>query len=92
MPVRIRILWSDESVALHNKMHKEIASAINTTQIQLMARPQIRILNTRRNAKQANTAITHQNTTAPMALAYHNIIIITACMVNKVDFDVPENQ
>jgi len=51
----------------------------------------IRIINARRNAKGAISAITHQNATAEMALRYCDIIITAARTVDKGVVAVEEN-
>ena len=49
-------------------------------------------MNVRRNAKGANTAITHQNGTFEMAMRYRGIIITAARTVDKGCVDVQENE
>jgi len=70
MADRRLILRRDESVPLPNKMVQEIASAINRALFHQQAPAHNRIMNARRNAKGAITAITHQNPTAEMAKWY----------------------
>jgi len=92
MAERCLILRRDESVPLSNKMNQEIASAINGALFHQKAPAYIRIMNTKRNAKGAITAITHPNATAEMALQYRDIIITEARMVDKGVMDVEENE
>ena len=73
---------------LPNKMDQEIASAINGALFHQVAPAHIRIMNARRNAKGAITAITHENATAEMALRYHDIIISAVRTVDKGVVDV----
>jgi hypothetical protein len=73
-------------------MDQEIASAINRALFHQQAPARIRIMNARRNAKGAITAITHQNATAEMALQYRDIIITAARTVDKGVVDVEENE
>jgi hypothetical protein len=85
------ILRRDEKVRLPNSMGQEIASAITRALFHQQAPAHIRILNARRNAKGAITAITHQNTTAEMALQYRDIILTPARTFDKGVVDVEEN-
>jgi len=73
-------------------MDHEIASAINRALTQPRAPAHIRIMNAKRNAKGAITAITHPNATAEMALQYRDIIITAARTVDKGVVDVEENE
>jgi hypothetical protein len=73
-------------------MDQEIASAINRALFHQKAPAHIRIMNTKRNAKGAITAITHPNSTAEMALHYRDIIITAARTVDKGVMDVEENE
>jgi hypothetical protein len=70
MAERRPILRRDESVPLSNKMDQEIASAINRALIYEKAPAHVRIMNAKRNAKGAITAITHPNATAEVDLQY----------------------
>jgi len=79
-------------VPLPNKMDQEIASAINRALFHQQAPAHIRIMNARRNAKGAITAITHQNATAEMAMWYRDIIITAARTVDKGVVDIEENE
>jgi hypothetical protein len=92
MADRRLILRRDESVPLPNMMDPEIASAINRALFHLQAPALIRIMNPRRNAKGAITAITHQNATAEMAMQYRDIIITAARTVERGVVDVEENE
>jgi hypothetical protein len=83
---------TDEKVPLPNTMDKEIASAINRALFHQQALAHIRIMNIRRNAKGAFTAITHQNATAVMALQYRDMIIMAARTVDKGVIDLEENE
>jgi hypothetical protein len=91
MAERRLILRRDESVPLCNKMDQEIASAINRALFHQKALAHIRIMNTKRNAKGAITAITHLNETAEMALQYCDMIITAARIVDKGVVDFEEN-
>jgi len=73
-------------------MDQEIASAINRVLFQQKAPAPIRIMNAKRNAKGAITAITHPNATAEMALYYRDIIITAARTVDTGVVDVEENE
>jgi len=92
MAARPLILRRDESVQLSNTMDQEIASAINRALFHQNAPAHIRIMNAKRNAKGAITAITHPNATAEMDLQYRNMIITAARTVNKGVVDVEENE
>jgi len=92
MPDRRLILRRDETVPLPNKMDQEIASAINRALFHQQAPAHIRIMNARRNAKGAITAITHQNATAEMTMQYRDIIITAARTVDRGVVDVEENE
>jgi len=92
MADRCLILRRDETVPLPNKMDQEIASAINRALFHQQAPAHIRIMNARRNAKGAITAITHQNATAEMAMQYRDIIITAARTVDRGVVDVDENE
>ena len=85
------ILRRLENVPLPNKIHQEIASAISRALFHQQALAHIRIMNTRRNAEGAITAITHQNGTAEMALQSCDIIIAAARTFDKGVTDVEEN-
>jgi hypothetical protein len=89
---RLIILRRDEKVPLPNKMDQEIVSAINRALFHQQAPAHIRIINARSNAQCAITAITHQNTTAEMALQYRDITITAARTVDNGVLDVEENQ
>jgi len=86
------ILWRDTNVQLPNKMDQEIASGINRALCHQEAPAHIRIMNARRNAKGAITAITLQNATAEIAMQYRDIIITAARTVDKGVVDVEENE
>ena len=92
MADRRLILRRDESVPLPRKMDQEIASVINRALFRQQAPAHIRIMNVRRNAKGAITAITHQNATAEMALLYRDIIISAARTVDMGVIDVEGNE
>ena len=72
-------------------MDQEIASAITRAHFHPKALGHIRIMNIKRGAKGAITAITYPHATAERALEYGNIIITTARTVNKGVVDVEEN-
>jgi len=92
MAERRLILRRDESVPLPNKIDQEIASAINIALFYQKAPAHVRIMNAKRNAKGTIMAITHQNATAAMTLAYHDVIITAARTVDKGVIDVEENE
>jgi len=92
MAQRRLILRRDESVPLSNKMDQEIVSAIKRALFHQKAPAHVRIMNAKRNAKGAITAITHPNETAEMALPYRDIIITAARTVDKGVVDVQENE
>jgi hypothetical protein len=73
-------------------MDQEIASAINRALFHQQAPAHIRIMNARRNAKGAITAITHQNATAEMGMQYRDIVITAARTVDTGVVDVEENE
>jgi len=73
-------------------MDQEIVSAINRALFQQKAPAHIRIMNAKRNAKGAITAITHPNATAEMAMQYCDIIITAARTVDRGVMDVEENK
>jgi hypothetical protein len=56
------------------------------------AQAHIKIMNPRRNAKGAMTAITHQNATVEITMRYRDIIIMEARTVDKGVQDVEENE
>jgi len=92
MAERRLILRRDLSVPLSNEMDQEIASAINRALFHQKAPAHVRIMNAKRNAKGAITAITHPNATAEMALQYADMIIAAASSVDKGVLDVEENE
>jgi len=92
MADRQLILRRDESIPLPRKMDEEIASAVNRALFQQQAPAHVRIMNARRNAKGTITAITHQNSTAELALLYQDIIIMAARSVDKGIIDVEGNE
>jgi len=92
MAERRLILRRDESVPLSNKMDQQIASAINRALFHQKPPAHITIMNAKRNAKGAITAITHPNATAEMALQYRDIIITAARTVDNGVVDVEENE
>jgi hypothetical protein len=73
-------------------MDQEIASAINRVLFHQQAPAHIRIMNARRNAKGAITAITHQNATAEMAMQYRDVFITAARTVDRGVVDVEGNE
>jgi len=77
---------------LPNRMDLEIASAIYRVLFQQQPPAHIRIMNARRNAKGAITAITHQNATAETAMQYRNIIITAARTGYRGVVDVDESE
>ena len=68
---------------LANWMDQEIASDFNRALIQEQAPAHIRIMNARRNVKDAIMAITHQNATAERAMGYGDGIITAARTIDK---------
>jgi len=92
MAERRLISRRDDSVPLSHQMDQEIMSAINRALFHQKAPAHIRIMNAKRNARGAITAITHQNAIAEMALQYRDIIITGARTVDKVVVDVEENE
>jgi hypothetical protein len=92
MADRRLIFRRDEGVPLPNKMHQEIASALSTALFHQQAPAHIRIMNARRNAKRAITAITHQNATAEMAMQYRDVIITATRTVDRGVMNVEENK
>jgi len=85
-------LRRDESVPLSNKMDEDIASAINRALSQQQAPAHIQIMNARRNAKGATTAVRQQNATAEMALLYRDVIIRAARSVDRGIIDMEGNE
>jgi len=85
-------LGRDESVPLSNTMDQEIASAINRALFHQKAPAHIRIMNAKRNAQGAITAITHPNATGEMAQQYCDIIITAARTVDKGVVDVSDDE
>lgn len=73
----------DIGVPLPNKMDQEIASAIDRALFHQKTPAHIRILNTKRNLKDAITAISHHNTAAALPLTYSDIILHAAGTVYK---------
>ena len=92
MAERRLILRRHERVPLSNKMDQEIASAINRTLFHKKAPAHVRIMNAKRNAKGAITAITHPNPTAEIAMVYRDIIITVVGTVDRGVVDVEENE
>ena len=91
MADRRLLLMGDESVPLPHTMDQEIASAINRVLFHQQAPAHIRIMNARRNAKGAITAITHQIATAEMAMRYRDVISTAATTVDRGVLDVEEH-
>ena len=73
-------------------MDQEIASVINTAHFHQQAPTYNRIMNARRNVKGAITAMTHQNTTAAMAMRYCDVIIMAARTLHRGVMNVEENE
>jgi hypothetical protein len=92
MEERRLILRRDECEPLSNKMDQEIASAINRELFHQKAPAHNRIMNAKRNAKGAITAITHPNTTPGMAMQYRDVIITAVRTVDRGVVDVEENE
>jgi hypothetical protein len=92
MVERRLILRRDQSVQLSNKIDQEIVSAINRALFHQKAPAHIRIMNAKRNANGAITAITHSNATAEKAMQYRNIMITPARTVDRGVIDVEENE
>jgi len=86
------IFRRDEIVPLPNKMAQEIASIINRALFHQQAPGHIRIMNARRNAKSAITAITLRNATAETAMQYRDIIITAVRIVDRGVLDVDGNE
>jgi len=76
----------------HNKINQGIVSAINRALFHQQAPAPNEIMNARRNAKVAITAITKQDATAEMALPYCDIILTAGGTVDKGVIDVEENE
>jgi len=92
MAGRRLILRRDESLPLSNTMDLEIASAINRAHFHQKAPAHIGLMNAKRNAKGAITAITHPNAAAEMALQYRELIITAAGTIDKVVVEVEDNE
>jgi len=92
MGERRLILTRDESVPLPHKMDQQIALAIDRALSHQKAPAHVEMMNAKRNEKGTITAITHHSATAAMAVAYRNIIITAACMVDKGLIDVEDNE
>jgi hypothetical protein len=90
MAERHLILRRDESVPLSNQMGREITSALNRALFHQKAPAHIRIMNAKRNATGAITAITHPTVTAEMALQFCDIIITAGRTVDKGVVEVEE--
>jgi hypothetical protein len=73
-------------------MDQEILSAINRALFHQKAPAHIRIMNVKRNAKGAITAITHPNATAELAVQSHDMIITASRTFNKGVVDVKETE
>jgi len=92
MSNRHRIIRRGKSVLLPNNKDQPILSAINRALFHQQAPAYSRIMNARKNSKSAIQAIRHQNSTAEIALQYHDIISTTARNVDKVIVDVHVNE
>ena len=92
MAERCLISWRDKSVLFSNKMHHEIASAINVALFHEMAAAHVWIINAERYANSVIAVITHPNATAAMALKYHDISVTAVRTVNKCVGDIEENE
>ena len=75
-----------------NQMDQEIVSEINRVLFHQQAPAHIRIMNARRNAKGAMTAIMHQNAMAEIAMQYQDIISTAAWTVDKGVIDVEDDE
>jgi len=73
-------------------MHPEITSALNHELFQQKALAQIQIISVKRNAKGAITAITDQNATEAVEVAFRKVIINPAWTVDKGVIDVEGNK
>ena len=73
-------------------MDQEITSGINRALFHQKGPAHIRIMNARRNANGAITAMKQTIASPKMALQYDNIIITAARKVDKGDVDVEENE
>jgi len=82
----------DGRVPLPNKMEQGNVWPITRALFHQKAVADIPIMNARRNAKGAIIAITQQNAKAAIAVVYREVIINTACTVDKGVIDVEENQ
>jgi len=82
----------DEWVPPPMMKDQAIASAIDRALFHQQAPARFRIVKASRNTKGAMMAITHQNTTAKMALLYCDIIITTASTVYTEVIDVEDNE
>jgi hypothetical protein len=92
MADRYLFLRRNESVPLPKMIVQEMSSAINRPLFHEQAPAHIRIMNAKKKAKDAITAITHQNAMVEMALLYRDVIITAARTVDKGIVDVEENQ
>ena len=92
MAKRRLISRTDKSVLLSNEMDKKIESAIDRVLFHQKAPAHVRIMNAKRHAKGAITAIAHPNATAEMAPQNCYIIITAAWKVNKAVVDVEETE
>lgn len=77
---------------IRNKTDQEVAGAINRAIFHRQALAYLRVMNARRNAKGALTAITNQNVQSEMAMRYRAMIITAARTVHKDLVDVEENK
>jgi hypothetical protein len=92
MVERRLILRRDEGVALPNKMAQDIASAINRAHFHQKTPAHIQMMSVKRDVKGTIMVITHQKTTAAVALTYRDVIINKARMVDMEDIDVVETK
>jgi hypothetical protein len=86
------ILRRDKNIPLSNKMDQDITTAINKALFHQKAPAHIRIINAKRNAKGAISAITHPNVTAEIAMRYRDIIMTAARTVDRGVVDVEANE
>jgi len=92
MAGRCLIPRRDEGVPPPNKTDHKIASAINRALFHQTGPANIRIMNTKRDARGTITVFAQENATAAMALIYRDVIITAVRMANKGVIDVEENE
>lgn len=85
------ILSRDENVPLPNRMDDESVSLIDRVLFHHQALADIRIMNTRKNAKGVMGVIVQQNATVEMALQYCDIISMVAMTGDKGVIHIDQN-